>query len=131
MRERDIFTAALEMTDPAARAVYLDQACAGDAALRRRVEMLLGIHGGSSGLWVSVGGTASMEDCDVRGNHQTALWVNTEEELCRRGGYETLTTLTVTNSRVTHNKGPALTMKEQAHAVVTVRGVRLSGCYNA
>ncbi len=33
------------MTDPAARSVYLDQTCAGDAALRRRVEMLLGTHG--------------------------------------------------------------------------------------
>jgi eukaryotic-like serine/threonine-protein kinase len=45
MSERDIFTAALEMTDPAARSAYLDQACADDAALRQRVVMLLGTHG--------------------------------------------------------------------------------------
>jgi hypothetical protein len=44
MNERDVFTAALQITDPAARSVYLDQACAGEAALRQRVEMLLGTH---------------------------------------------------------------------------------------
>jgi WD40 repeat protein len=44
MSERDIFTAALERTDPAERSAYLDLACAGDAALRQRVEMLLGNH---------------------------------------------------------------------------------------
>ena len=36
-----IFTEALERTDPVDRAAYLDGACAGDAALRRRVEALL------------------------------------------------------------------------------------------
>ncbi len=34
---RDIFLAATERT-PAERAAYLDEACAGDAALRQRVE---------------------------------------------------------------------------------------------
>jgi len=38
-----IFNAALEL-EPAARAAYLDQACAGDAALRRQVEDLLAAH---------------------------------------------------------------------------------------
>jgi tetratricopeptide (TPR) repeat protein len=38
-----IFTAALDNA-PAARAAYLDEACAGDAALRARVEALLGAH---------------------------------------------------------------------------------------
>ena len=41
MSERDIFMAAREKTDPAARAAYLAEACAGDAALRKRVERLL------------------------------------------------------------------------------------------
>src|SRR5580704_3964199 len=39
-----LFAEALERTDPADRAAYLDGACAGDAALRRRVEALLAAH---------------------------------------------------------------------------------------
>ena len=44
MSERDIFTAAREMTDPAARSAYLDGACGGDAGLRSRIEALLRAH---------------------------------------------------------------------------------------
>jgi serine/threonine protein kinase len=44
MSERDIFTAARQMTDPAARSAYLDEACGGDPALRGRVEALLRAH---------------------------------------------------------------------------------------
>src|SRR6516165_10624687 len=44
MTERDIFLDALELEDPAARAAYLDAACAGRPALRRRVEELLRHH---------------------------------------------------------------------------------------
>jgi eukaryotic-like serine/threonine-protein kinase len=36
-----IFSEALDRTDPAARAAYLDAACDGNNALRRRVEALL------------------------------------------------------------------------------------------
>ena len=39
-----IFAEALERSDPAARAAYLDCACGGDAALRQRVEALLAAH---------------------------------------------------------------------------------------
>ena len=39
-----IFAEALERTDPAARAAYLDSACEGDAALLRRVQVLLAAH---------------------------------------------------------------------------------------
>jgi hypothetical protein len=42
--ERDIFTAAREMTDPVARAAYLDGACGGDPGLRSRIEVLLRAH---------------------------------------------------------------------------------------
>jgi hypothetical protein len=42
--EQTIFCAALDIDDPAARSAYLDQACAGDAALRRQVEALLAAH---------------------------------------------------------------------------------------
>ena len=44
MTERSIFLAALDRPDPADRAAYLDQACAGDADLRHRVEDLLAAH---------------------------------------------------------------------------------------
>ena len=44
MSERDIFTAAREMTDPVARSAYLDRACDGDTALKSRVEALLRAH---------------------------------------------------------------------------------------
>src|SRR6516162_878817 len=40
MTQQDIFTAALQLTDPDGRAAYLAQACGGDAELRRRVEVL-------------------------------------------------------------------------------------------
>jgi tRNA A-37 threonylcarbamoyl transferase component Bud32 len=50
MNKRDIFIEALDRTDPAERAAYLDQACAGDETLRQRVEELLEAHAGVSEL---------------------------------------------------------------------------------
>ncbi|AWM36408.1 Serine/threonine-protein kinase PknB [Gemmata obscuriglobus] len=44
MSELDIFTGAVVLTDPAARAAFLDQACWANAALRARVESLLARH---------------------------------------------------------------------------------------
>jgi serine/threonine protein kinase len=44
MHEESIFIEALEQADPAERAAYLDRACAGDEALRRRIERLLERH---------------------------------------------------------------------------------------
>src|SRR5690348_10527942 len=44
MTERSIFLAVLEIDDPAERTAYLDQACAGDPALRAQVEQLLKAH---------------------------------------------------------------------------------------
>ncbi len=44
MRERDIFIEALQKASPAERAAYLDATCAGDEAVRRRVERLLAEH---------------------------------------------------------------------------------------
>src|SRR4051794_27903641 len=48
MNERDIFDAALSIQDNPARQAYLETACAGDAALRQRVETLLKAHEGAS-----------------------------------------------------------------------------------
>ena len=47
MTEREMFLALLDLSDPAARAAFLDGACAGDAALRGRVESLLRSHEGA------------------------------------------------------------------------------------
>ena len=48
MNERDIFLAAIEITDSAERAAYLDQACADNAELRTQVEELLKTHAEAS-----------------------------------------------------------------------------------
>ena len=45
MSEATIFATALEKPDAAERSAYLDEACGGDAALRRRIEDLLQAHG--------------------------------------------------------------------------------------
>ena len=47
MTQREIFTAALQLTDPDERSAYLAQACGGDAELRRQVEILLQTHEGA------------------------------------------------------------------------------------
>jgi serine/threonine protein kinase/tetratricopeptide (TPR) repeat protein len=44
MNEQSLFIEALEMHDPAERAAFLDQVCASDPALRRRLERLLQRH---------------------------------------------------------------------------------------
>ena len=44
MNESQVFAAALELTTPAERAAYLDEACAGDPRLRADVEALLRAH---------------------------------------------------------------------------------------
>jgi serine/threonine protein kinase len=44
MQEQSLFIEALERDDPAERAAFLDQACAGDPALRQRIERLLKRH---------------------------------------------------------------------------------------
>ena len=43
-REEELFAVAIEIPEPARRALYLDQACRDDAALRARVEALLRRH---------------------------------------------------------------------------------------
>jgi hypothetical protein len=41
MSERDLFIAALNITEPAERSAWLDRECGGDAALRQRIDQLL------------------------------------------------------------------------------------------
>ena len=49
-REEALFDAALERRSPAEVQAYLDEACAGDAQLRGRVERLLAAHAGADSL---------------------------------------------------------------------------------
>jgi WD40 repeat protein/serine/threonine protein kinase len=44
VNERDIFHAAIELTDPAERLAYLDKVCAGDSSLRRHVDNMLQVY---------------------------------------------------------------------------------------
>src|SRR3954447_12592596 len=48
MTDRDLFIAALDHPDPAARAAWLEQACADDPDRRRRVDVLLKAHDDAS-----------------------------------------------------------------------------------
>ena len=48
-RAQTVFLAALELSEPAARRELLDRECAGDQALRQRVEALLGAHDAAGG----------------------------------------------------------------------------------
>jgi formylglycine-generating enzyme required for sulfatase activity/serine/threonine protein kinase len=50
MAEETIFANALKETDPTQRRAYLDQACAGNASLRREVEALLHAHEKAGGI---------------------------------------------------------------------------------
>src|ERR1700730_9879793 len=49
MSERTVFIAALQIAEPAERHAYLDEACSTNAALRRRVEILLRVLDNASG----------------------------------------------------------------------------------
>ncbi len=56
-REREIFSAALELATAAERAAFLDRACGGDAALRASVEALLQASGAAGRFMAGEGGT--------------------------------------------------------------------------
>jgi len=43
-RAEDVFIAAVEITSPDERAIYVDRVCAGHDELRRRVEALITAH---------------------------------------------------------------------------------------
>ncbi len=67
MSERDLFLAALAKGD-AERPAFLDVACAGDPALRRRVEALVGAHGRPGGLLGGPPGGETSEAADLGGS---------------------------------------------------------------
>src|SRR5262245_33320825 len=61
MTERSIFLAALEITDFAEQAAYLNRACAGDAELRQRIEQLLEAHQAAGSFLEPTSGPAPVE----------------------------------------------------------------------
>lgn len=62
MNEREIFCEALQYTDPAQRAAFLDQVCSGDSSLRKRLEQLLVASDQSLNLLDGPLWTAGMEE---------------------------------------------------------------------
>ncbi len=77
MNELDLFTEALSRTDPAERAAFLDEACAGNPELRRRLEELLAGHARSRGPLdrpivapADFGPTADLSPRDATGQHR-------------------------------------------------------------
>jgi serine/threonine protein kinase len=73
MSERDLFIAALQKEDLAERAAYLDQACAGDAELRQRIEVLLTAHHQSSS-FLQEPGVPTRETSDEVPGHFVDPW---------------------------------------------------------
>src|SRR5262249_26445502 len=63
---KDIFLEAVDMPSAAGRRAYLDAACAGDAALRREVEELLGHHG-RMGAFLQAAGSEHLATRDLPG----------------------------------------------------------------
>src|SRR5207244_4283879 len=78
MTEETIFAEASAKTDPAERATFLNQACAGDAALRQRLEALLGSHEGA-GSFMNI---PAVDVAAANGDQRTG----TEETLTGPGG---------------------------------------------
>jgi hypothetical protein len=77
-----LFDAALELPDPAGRAALLERECAGDAALRARVERLLSAHGESKGFFDDCRPALSLAESGAVGGEA----VSAELELGRRIG---------------------------------------------
>ncbi|MFL5244561.1 MAG: serine/threonine-protein kinase [Gemmataceae bacterium] len=64
MTEETVFAATLEKSSPAERAAYLDEACSGDAALRKRVEALLDSHAEAGGFLQTPAIQRAVEDLE-------------------------------------------------------------------
>ena len=83
MTEETIFLTALEQATPAERAAYLDAACAGDSALRQRVEALLRSHADPDS-FLDVPAIARQAEGTDEPLRTTALPANAEKEPDRR-----------------------------------------------
>ena len=72
MTERTIFLTAIDKHDPAERARYLDDACAGDAVLRQRIEALLRSSDKAEGFLSTPAVAAASLDDATRTHHLQA-----------------------------------------------------------
>src|SRR5262245_34300897 len=83
MNERAIFIEALDRDTPADRAAYLDEACAGDPALRERVEALLRSHEEAGEFPGNLAPQRLAEEFAARGpgDTQTVPAANADEDL--------------------------------------------------
>ena len=106
MTERTIFLEALEITDPATRAAYLDSACAGNADLRREVDALLEAHGRDDGFLnvPVVNQVGAPPDSTITDNQVNQL---AEGESSAGGaGIWNTGTLTVADTTIANNTAP-------------------------
>ena len=71
MNEKEIFQAAVEISDPANRQAYLSQACGTDTALRARVETLLAAHAAASNEFLNVPAMEQVQPPAVSGQQPT------------------------------------------------------------
>jgi WD40 repeat protein/serine/threonine protein kinase len=76
MSERDLFIAALQISDPSERSAWIDRECGGDAALRERVEVLMQAFDKAGSLLES-----PVVACEVNGGHQGQIEVSRQHLL--------------------------------------------------
>ena len=88
MTERDIFIAARGKTNPTSRTLFLDEACAGDVVVRRRVERLLRADSEHDCLVDEPAVALSDVDQTVTGAYDSSLVVGLNSD--RRDGQEWL-----------------------------------------
>jgi len=96
-REEEIFDAARTLSDAAARATFLDQSCAGDPALRARLDRLLAVAADADrffadgGTALSVGGAPLHATRGTRNGGPGAATLPGEEKIgARIGRYKLL-----------------------------------------
>jgi serine/threonine protein kinase/tetratricopeptide (TPR) repeat protein len=88
MQEQSIFIEALEREDGSARAGFLDQACAGDASLRERIERLLHQHKRAEGFLESYPADPGVTaDCPLGDNPGTLIGPYKLLEQIGEGGF--------------------------------------------
>jgi serine/threonine-protein kinase len=71
--EESVFAQALEKHDPQERAAFLDQACAGNPALRRNVDSLLAAYDAGQFLEAPAPPPGITTDAPAAGEHPGAL----------------------------------------------------------
>jgi hypothetical protein len=76
-------------------------------------------EGGDGGAAVTGGSTGEFTDCDLTLNNSYGLTANPETSNCQRDGWRVQAVATVTNCRITDNRGVGLRIWETAAVTVT------------